>query len=153
MIHTRHCSGCKKDAAGQRRFPPGAGNCPRIWVQARLNLMRDHIQKQLVGSELLLVTCTLKAGVGQSWEQSLPTAQETLPCLLVTGPGWDLSKTRGNFCCYNMHCVQLALPKKKKLPAPCGFFNSRHPGHHLATSIPPTPFRRSSPRLPLLVTL
>lgn len=33
--------------------------------------MRDHIQNQPVGSELLLVTGTLKAGVGQSREKSL----------------------------------------------------------------------------------
>lgn len=91
MIHTRHLSVCK-DAAGQRGVLPGAGNCPRIWVQARLKFMRDHIQKQSVGSELLLVPCTLKAGVGQSWEKSLPRAQEALPRLQFAGPGWGLSK-------------------------------------------------------------
>lgn len=92
MIHTCHFSVCKKDVAGQRGILPGAGNCPRIWVQARLKLKRDHIQNQPVGSELLLVTCTLKAGVGQSWGKSLPTAQDTLPRFLVAGPGWGLSK-------------------------------------------------------------
>lgn len=81
MIHTRHFSVCKKDAAGQRGFLPGAGNCPHIWVQARLNFMRDHIQNQLVGSELLLVTCTLKPCVGQSWEKSLCLRLTRLCCI------------------------------------------------------------------------